>query len=515
MRRSNIWQAVVAAIIVATGLAVVWGLLAGWMVSMGQTLARSRDVQENILVAADGTPVISADSNVLSNNVPLSRRTLDGKSFPIDYEYWLLDANLQAHNWPPGVVRLPFPWNWGGRVGGYTDGRKPPAGWYVIRDDRPAAHCYLAGFDAVSKLPIGYIGRNGFRSNPPPLDEQFALPEIFARQITQFVASPQYFQLWGVVMYHNLGRTEPNNLPQWLAYIAEADRVWEIDLRQRTAKVALKIPDIVSIDGSLRALKKTVLNEPAEKTAAVPAVATADADKNAKMPEYANALAVRTDSKIVLRTAAGTLKEFTLPQQVPNNGIGVYWIAPEQLLLTFGAGEWSGGSIQRLLWIDPAGKVQRNAEVKLAGWRPESPRENAWIGFVIVPVTIVWFVGIVLGAPLVMLQNYVETSYFNAIRHTIEVAWPPLILVLALAAVFTWLTVRLQRKYHRPHTGLWAAFVFLLGLPGFAAYLMEQRQTKLEACAECGQIVPRDREACAACNAEFAPPARVGTEIFA
>jgi hypothetical protein len=130
-------------------------------------------------------------------------------------------------------------------------------------------------------------------------------------------------------------------------------------------------------------------------------------------------------------------------------------------------------------------------------------------------VTIVWLVGIVLGAPFGMLQDYVETSYLNAISHTIEVAWPPLVLVLALAAVLTWLTMRLQRKYRRSGSGAWAVFVFLLGPPGFLAYLVEHRRAKMEACRQCGEIVPPDREACAACNTEFAAPARVGTEIFA
>jgi predicted amidophosphoribosyltransferase len=62
---------------------------------------------------------------------------------------------------------------------------------------------------------------------------------------------------------------------------------------------------------------------------------------------------------------------------------------------------------------------------------------------------------------------------------------------------------------------VWVTFVLLLGLPGFLAYLIEHRRAKLETCSECGKVVPRDREACAACDAEFAAPARVGTEIFA
>jgi hypothetical protein len=94
-------------------------------------------------------------------------------------------------------------------------------------------------------------------------------------------------------------------------------------------------------------------------------------------------------------------------------------------------------------------------------------------------------------------------------------ACAPLIAVLVVAAVCSWVTMKLQRKYKRSATLAWSVFVFLLGVPGFFAYLVEHRRTKLEACSQCGEVVPRDRETCAACDAEFAPPARVGTEIFA
>ena len=87
--------------------------------------------------------------------------------------------------------------------------------------------------------------------------------------------------------------------------------------------------------------------------------------------------------------------------------------------------------------------------------------------------------------------------------------------MIALSAVLAWQTVKLQRKYHRPATRVWATFVFLLGLPGFLAYLVEQRRPKMEACPQCKENVPRDRSACASCHTEFLAPPRLGMEIFA
>ncbi len=176
---------------------------------------------------------------------------------------------------------------------------------------------------------------------------------------------------------------------------------------------------------------------------------------------------------------------------------------------------WRGGPIVRLFWINRKGEIQREQEVKLLGHRPAAPRSRAWGVSTLIPVPVVWLVGVVLGAPLYLLQINYLTDFASAVSFVAGIAWPPLVVVLLIAVALVWLTLRLQRKYRRCGDVAWAGFVFLFGVPGFLAYLVEQRRAKLEACRQCGEIVPRDRETCAACEAEFAPPSRVGTEIFA
>ena len=131
------------------------------------------------------------------------------------------------------------------------------------------------------------------------------------------------------------------------------------------------------------------------------------------------------------------------------------------------------------------------------------------------PISALWLVGMLLGAPLYFIQMNSAADYPSALAMVGGIAWPPLVIVLAVSAVFAWLTWRLQRKYRRPATALWATFAFLLGLPGFVAYWLEHRRPKLEPCSECGQIVPRDRDACADCRTPFPAPPPVGTEVFA
>jgi hypothetical protein len=62
---------------------------------------------------------------------------------------------------------------------------------------------------------------------------------------------------------------------------------------------------------------------------------------------------------------------------------------------------------------------------------------------------------------------------------------------------------------------VWTTIVLLFGWPAFLAYWIEHCRPKMESCGQCGNVVPRDRDACAACKALFPAPATVGTEIYA
>jgi hypothetical protein len=234
---------------------------------------------------------------------------------------------------------------------------------------------------------------------------------------------------------------------------------------------------------------------------------------------YAGLTGVRQRDRLVLFDLyAGKKESFLLPQQLRDRRFSAFLVGPDQMLIDAHEQRdeyWSGGPIVRLLWINRKGEIQREKELKLAGWRPTAPRATAWWASALVPVSLVWILGIVVGAPLYLLQTNYLADFASCVSFVAGIAWTPLILVLLVAAVLTWFTWRLQRKYRRDGNASWAVFVFLFGVAGFLAYLAEHRRAKLEACRQCGEIVPRDREACAACATEFRPSPRVGTEIFA
>jgi ABC-type transport system involved in multi-copper enzyme maturation permease subunit len=99
-----------------------------------------------------------------------------------------------------------------------------------------------------------------------------------------------------------------------------------------------------------------------------------------------------------------------------------------------------------------------------------------------------------------------------------EMPWKLVLISLAPAAV-VWvpLGLWLARRHNfdvRARLG-WAVFHLLCGLPGFLAFLSVQEWPVRTLCSNCEKLRSIDREKCEHCGADFAPPEKNGTEIFA
>ena len=60
----------------------------------------------------------------------------------------------------------------------------------------------------------------------------------------------------------------------------------------------------------------------------------------------------------------------------------------------------------------------------------------------------------------------------------------------------------------------WMLFLLLTGLPGLIAFLSVNEWPAREPCPSCGGRRVVTREKCEHCGAAFAPPQKVGIEIF-
>jgi len=285
-------------------------------------------------------------------------------------------------------------------------------------------------------------------------------------------------------------------------FMLSGDRLLEVNLAKRSVRTILEGESLVSVN---------LFQQPGpfeingEKTVA---------------PRLKQYLAARSDDRVlVVDPQAGPQarlqRAYTLPEKIRrqrfmfcelDNRTGV------ALLMDARARAYD----QELVLFDPAGKVLRQAAIPSQPDRfVDRPSTFAWVCAAAIPVPIV--------APFVVPSGYVReylqsgevSSYAGALARALGQTWPQLLIVFLLSASMAWLCYRRQKRFALPHTACWVAFVFLGGVPGLLGYLLHRRWPPRVACPACTVPAPRDRDHCAHCGAEFAPPAPKGIEVLA
>jgi hypothetical protein len=511
--RSLTWPRVAATLVVAIGLQVAWGVFLAWGSAMVYAMWQSRNqYYETLGIALDGTPVISSRS--YSNSLDWSYRSLDGKPLPNQKDdEFLTPANLVEPIKPPRLYETPK--SWPERVAGISDQQRTPTAWYVVRDDRPEGRCYLVGFDEKSKLLVGYIGRNGFRRTIPPEDEWFDLGRHTLMWGSGAIASTYPMQSGGLAINYGPSTAVDQRLPHWLLFLIDGNKLLEIDLIERSVRTIFESNGLVSVATLREPLPAVRLdaNEDAddeEKTTGPVLDANNDNDTTSVIRQVTKLALRTTDRIVILDPPTGAQSQFSLPESVREKTLQIYSAGGEQLIV-----QWTYNYYEpHLMWLKSDGTVAREEKVTLASY-PDSGTEALIVAVAAAPVPIGWMSVFFAVAPIETLRTRQASTFTEAVAHNLEPTWPALIAVIAVGVALAAWTYRLQRKYHRPATGIWCMFVFLWGAFGFLAYWFEHRRPKLEPCRECGQIVPRDRDACAACKTPFPAPTLVGTEIFA
>ncbi len=487
MNRTGMWQRVWPALVVAVSVGVVWGMVAGWGIVVGGNLATPAvRTYEDVRISSQGVPLIATYST--GDFGEAQYRTLDGEPVTAARDTWLKGTQLLVPPRPPRLFSRPVTWDQ--RLMSVSDAGRPPVGWYLIRDAEPHGHAYFAGYDAVSKRCVGYIGRDGFGPSLPPRDQWF---DVGTRPLAWGdVCGTGLLQFGGGTLYQETSGYE--SLAPWLVFLIDGDQLLEIDLQGRTVQTLHEAPHMRSV-GILPQLPAEVAAKPDN-------------------PRVDNQLAIRTADRIlILDPPTGAVREYALPESLRDETLRVFAVGGKRLLLV--TTSWQGKSITHFTWLAPDSDVADEKSVALAGSGSGSRYMENSLAAAVMPVPAGWLLGVGVLVPVRAIQDYRQPTYAAALRSGLKDAWPGMLAVWALSAVLAWFALRAQRKYFRPHTAMWVAFVLLLGPAGLVAYWLEQRRATLETCGACGRVVPRDREGCAACGAEFPAPAAVGTEIFA
>ncbi len=147
----------------------VFALAAGWGITIWEGLRPNRVVNETLIIRPDGTPVIQCC--VLNGYAGVTYRALDGNELP----------PAKGTNPSLGGILLPmprldslFPLAGDVRAGRYYDGEAPSTNaWYFLHDGTREGRGYFVGYNLQSKLCLGFIGRDGFRPDQPPVEQWF------------------------------------------------------------------------------------------------------------------------------------------------------------------------------------------------------------------------------------------------------------------------------------------------------------------------------------------------------
>ena len=163
--RSERFQSLALATLLAIGAGLVWGILAGWAMSIVSDIASSGNLHEQLVFLRDGTPIIESyvGRNYQAQNISHARRQAGGSG-----EQRLARHGQYRHGTgipEQTLCRL----GWSERIACVYNDWYGSEVWYFIHDGKLRGHGYFVGYDKKARAKIGYIGANGFQAEEPPL----------------------------------------------------------------------------------------------------------------------------------------------------------------------------------------------------------------------------------------------------------------------------------------------------------------------------------------------------------
>jgi hypothetical protein len=473
------------AAVLAFGVFVVW-LFAFGMIYVPIEQYLQKDAQnESMLVLLDGTPVIRNNSSSRSS---YQYRSLDGKALEeLDHRTRTLDGV-----WLPGPSWKESEWRgipWRQRFIYVTDynWRRQNEKWYYVHDGKLDGRGYFAGYDAVSRQCLGYIGKNGFQESEPSEKEGFPMDG-------RLMLDPR-----GNIIAQMLTRTLPPSLgghpaaaPSFLSLLGllTNEGLYVINPEERTSKWILEDDDLCSIGTTY---------DP------YPPISLATKSDSRQTHISRGVLFVRQSNRVCLLDDEGKqTRTYELPPEIQNIGFQWYELGDGKALVMFPPyGHTGMGGNYQVYWLENGHDV-RHQEVLLNGpHRPHMHPESA-IG---APSPILIFL---LGSGI--LEDI--SPSMASLAKSLKEGWVGYSILGIACIVLAWLCCRRQRNFGLPWTGAWVAFVLLFGVPGYLGYLAHRRWPALLPCPHCGQNAPRDRSACLHCRRDFPAPELTGTEVF-
>ncbi len=463
------------ALVVALGVAVAWGSLAGFVLVMVQQ-SRSRHQQsDQLYVTRQGEPVIyrrqmSADQMVLLD--------LDGKPLANQSAADLLSlrnvSSGPSASWPIGRP-------WSSRLVAEMVPEVPRSAWYLIHDGQVNGRAYGVGYNLGTNRPMAYFSRQGFSQSLPERADWFS---VQGSDGLAYVTT----ELFGIPYWPGDGQ---------MSLLAD-DKLWQIDLGGRNVRVLRDAPGALAIAKIERAAP---LDEAEQPTARAPYQASLE---SRLVLRFADAI------ELIDPKSGGSIR-YPLPSELRDKGFGAIQLADNRLLID----EFRNlGSESRIVWLDHTGKVSAervlSSQIRLGA----SAAEALWGGVLVVPMPAVLY-GFSLFLPLGEHEPGQPWSYASGLAKIASQIWPGMLLITLIGLALAIAAYRRQKQFGLPGAAAWAVCCFALGVPGWLAYRFLWPWPPVGTCPSCEHQTPLDRPACLDCGRSFPPPRLTGAEVFA
>jgi hypothetical protein len=450
------------------------------------------DSFEDLFILKTGEPAI--DTHRTDNEGEIIR-ALDGTRVKIA-ERWRHEA---ASSTLPALAQRESDrhlLSWNRRLRKLEGPTEFPVAWYFLHDGKRQGHGCFVGYDKRSRHAVGYIGRNGFTADAPAPDDQFPIggDDImmpFDPLLRQYFLGERPYAL-----FPGITQADVDELIQpWTTYLLADDGLVQINLQERTVQYLRKDSNILS---AAMAIRPTPLR--------AKSVGLAEG-----LPR--NAILLRNVDRVEQINLRGkSTKTYPLPEELQNLNLLWHELQDGTVLVRtgYGPGIWNN----ELFWIDNNGKIVRHEKIEL-NQRTGRPGIIEDIGTFVIGICPGLLVAIVLAVPSEYTPISRSLDYSVALAQVFADVWPILATMSAVACALALLCYRRQRKYGQPNAWGWAAFVLLLGVPGYLGYLAHRAWPTRLPCFHCGKSAPRDRSACFTCGRDFPPPSPKGIEVFA
>ena len=447
------------------GYGIAHPIALAWLISLFAALFFSQTVSwESDLVTDDGKLLIHESGR---NALP-SYRNLDGSRISDDDSVKIRGADgghVQVADQTPATT-------WNLRIRSMHDSRRPTVYWYVVLFPEMNNAAHLVGYDESSRQKIGYLGKNGFSTQPPERNQMFTIPNFSSYVIASGM------QPWATEPNPNYGQgQQTENATPDTIWILSEQKIYEIRLASRTVRPLIEDqPDIESLGLLIQTVGKV----------------------------YRTIILGRSKSAVsLIDPQTKQIEKIELGSMIENQGIGLYLPQEGQRILILSSMKWNAfqnSRQRRALWLTDDGQIDRQIEFEL-----HTTNNYALLmplGFAAcLPCPIVC-AGFISVAPAVNNEFTDESTYGRRFQVVFKIFRWWAISSLMIGFACGWACRRREVEVFGSRSWFWPLIVAISGWFGWIGYSCVRR---LPARKLKQEWMPSQPE----------PNARLGTEIYA